>query len=99
MEPVYLHLIYFVKGGIHDHVFGGFARYSVDRKWHIPHFEKMLYDQGQLLMAYSNAYKLTKDRRYLDVADNIFNYLCKDLRHPSGGFYSGKFFPPKHFTD
>lgn len=78
------------EGGIHDHVFGGFARYSVDRKWHVPHFEKMLYDQGQLLMAYTNAFKMTKDRKYLDVADNIFNYLCKDLRHPSGGFYSGE---------
>ncbi len=78
------------EGGIHDHVFGGFARYSVDRKWHVPHFEKMLYDQGQLLMAYTNALKLTKDERYLDVADNIFHYLCKDLRHPLGGFYSGE---------
>lgn len=78
------------EGGIHDHVFGGFARYSVDRKWHVPHFEKMLYDQGQLLMAYTNAYRMTKDGRYLDVSDNIFHYLCKDLRHPSGGFYSGE---------
>lgn len=78
------------EGGIHDHVFGGFARYSVDRKWHVPHFEKMLYDQGQLLMAFTSAYRMTKDGRYLDVADNIFHYLCKDLRHPLGGFYSGE---------
>lgn len=78
------------EGGIHDHVFGGFARYSVDRKWHVPHFEKMLYDQGQLLMAYSNAYKITKDGQYLDVSDKIFQYLCKDVRHPLGAFYSGE---------
>ncbi|XP_058453222.1 spermatogenesis-associated protein 20 isoform X1 [Malaya genurostris] len=77
-------------GGIHDHVFGGFARYSVDKKWHVPHFEKMLYDQGQLLMAYSNGYKTTKKQLYLDVADSIFNYICKDLQHPAGGFYSGE---------
>lgn len=83
-------LKHIANGGIHDHVFGGFARYAVDRQWHVPHFEKMLYDQGQLLMAYSNAYKLTKDSFYLDVCDGIFRYLCSDLRHPNGGFFSGE---------
>lgn len=78
------------KGGIHDHVFGGFARYSVDRKWHVPHFEKMLYDQGQLMMVYSNAYKATQNKYYLDVADDIVKYIRKDLQHPVGGFYSGE---------
>lgn len=79
------------NGGIHDHVFGGFARYSVDAKWHVPHFEKMLYDQGQLLMAYSNAFKITKDAKYLDIADKIFKYIVKDLYHSvGGGFYSGE---------
>ncbi|CRK97938.1 CLUMA_CG011311, isoform A [Clunio marinus] len=77
-------------GGIHDHVFGGFARYSVDKKWHIPHFEKMLYDQGQLMMSYSNAYKITRDTKYLEIADKIFKYVTKDLYHPAGGFYSGE---------
>lgn len=77
-------------GGIHDHVFGGFARYSVDRVWHVPHFEKMLYDQGQLLTAYSNAFKLTNDQTYLQYADGIFRYLMKDLRHPGGGFFAGE---------
>ncbi|XP_041780472.1 spermatogenesis-associated protein 20 isoform X1 [Anopheles merus] len=77
-------------GGIHDHVFGGFARYSVDKKWHVPHFEKMLYDQGQLLSLYANGYRLTKKPSYLAVADAIYRYLCKDLRHPAGGFYSGE---------
>lgn len=78
------------NGGIHDHVFGGFARYAVDRQWHVPHFEKMLYDQGQLLMAYSNAYKLTKCPTHLEVCDGIFKYICSDLRHPNGGFFSGE---------
>lgn len=78
------------NGGIHDHVFGGFCRYSVDRQWHIPHFEKMLYDQGQLLTAYSNAYKLTHDPFHLDVCDKIYEYMCTDLRHPYGGFFSGE---------
>lgn len=79
------------NGGIHDHIFGGFARYSVDKKWHVPHFEKMLYDQGQLLMAYSSAYKITKEPKYLEIADKIFKYITKDLYHSvGGGFYSGE---------
>ncbi|KAL7036239.1 hypothetical protein ACKWTF_008760 [Chironomus riparius] len=78
------------NGGIHDHVFGGFSRYSVDVKWHVPHFEKMLYDQAQLLMAYSNAYKITKKQKYLDIIHKTFRYLLKDLSHSSGGFFSGE---------
>uniref|UniRef100_A0A1A9WYV4 Spermatogenesis-associated protein 20-like TRX domain-containing protein n=1 Tax=Glossina brevipalpis TaxID=37001 RepID=A0A1A9WYV4_9MUSC len=78
------------KGGIHDHIFGGFARYSVDRKWHVPHFEKMVYDQGQLMAVYADAYKLTRENTFLDYADGIYNYLIEDLRHPRGGFYAGE---------
>lgn len=78
------------NGGIHDHVFGGFCRYSVDRQWHIPHFEKMLYDQGQLLTSFMIAYKLTRDSFYFDVADKIYEYLITDLRHKNGGFFSGE---------
>lgn len=78
------------EGGIHDHVFGGFARYSVDRKWHIPHFEKMLYDQGQLLQAYVHSYKIKQNPAYLDVSHKIFRYIVKDLYHPEGAFYSGE---------
>jgi uncharacterized protein YyaL (SSP411 family) len=78
------------NGGIHDHVFGGFARYSVDKKWHVPHFEKMLYDQGQMLMAYVNGYKINRNPRYLEVADKIYSYITKDLLHSKGGFYSGE---------
>lgn len=83
-------LNHIADGGIHDHVFGGFCRYSVDRQWHIPHFEKMLYDQGQLLTAYSIAYKMTRDELHLDVCDRIFQYLQTDLRHPNGGYFSGE---------
>ncbi|XP_030375673.1 uncharacterized protein B0495.5 [Scaptodrosophila lebanonensis] len=78
------------RGGINDHVFGGFARYAVDRNWHVPHFEKMLYDQGQLMAAYANAYKLTRSDQFLGYADKIYQYMIKDLRHPAGGFYAGE---------
>lgn len=78
------------NGGIHDHIFGGFSRYSVDKRWHVPHFEKMLYDQGQIMGAYVNAYKITRNSRYLTIADKIYQYICTDLRDPRGGFYSGE---------
>lgn len=89
-DMVLLTLNKIANGGIHDHVYGGFARYAVDKKWHIPHFEKMLYDQGQLLVAYSNAYRLTKNKFYLDVCENIVKYVCSDLQHPKGGFFAGE---------
>ncbi|KAH8233535.1 hypothetical protein KR026_009558 [Drosophila bipectinata] len=78
------------RGGINDHIFGGFARYATTRDWHNVHFEKMLYDQGQLMAAYANAYKLTRSETFLGYADNIYKYLVKDLRHPLGGFYAGE---------
>ncbi|XP_041977933.1 spermatogenesis-associated protein 20 [Aricia agestis] len=78
------------KGGIHDHVSSGFARYSVDGKWHVPHFEKMLYDQAQLTVAYTDAYLATKDDFYADVVRDIIKYVNRDLRHPSGGYYSAE---------
>lgn len=78
------------QGGIHDHVFGGFSRYAVDRKWHIPHFEKMLYDQGQLMQLYAKAFQMTGAAKWVTVADDIYRYVIKDLRHPDGGFYSGE---------
>ncbi|RKP20265.1 spermatogenesis-associated protein 20 [Rozella allomycis CSF55] len=78
------------KGGIHDHIGGGFHRYSTDNKWHVPHFEKMLYDQAQLLSAYSTAYSLTKDDTFKSYAKDIVNYCCSKLLHPSGGFYSAE---------
>lgn len=78
------------KGGIHDHISGGFARYSVDNDWHVPHFEKMLYDQAQLTSAYTDAYLATKDEFYADVVRDIIKYVNRDLRHDSGGFYSAE---------
>ncbi|KFM60355.1 Spermatogenesis-associated protein 20, partial [Stegodyphus mimosarum] len=56
------------RGGIHDHIAKGFHRYSTDQFWHVPHFEKMLYDQGQLAVSYLDAYQVTKDSFYADVA-------------------------------
>lgn len=78
------------KGGIHDHVSGGFARYSVDDKWHVPHFEKMLYDQAQLTSVFTDAYLVTKDEFYSDVVHDIIKYVNRDLRHELGGFYSAE---------
>ncbi|XP_050295633.1 spermatogenesis-associated protein 20 [Anthonomus grandis grandis] len=77
-------------GGIHDHVNKGFARYSVDERWHVPHFEKMLYDQAQLAVSYCDAYILTKDEFYADVAKNIFTFVSRDLSHELGGFYGAQ---------
>ncbi|XP_068631618.1 spermatogenesis-associated protein 20 isoform X2 [Battus philenor] len=78
------------KGGIHDHVSSGFARYSVDNDWHVPHFEKMLYDQAQLIVAYTDAYLATKEEFYADVVHDIIKYVNRDLRHESGGYYSAE---------
>ncbi|KAI8391400.1 spermatogenesis-associated protein 20 [Radiomyces spectabilis] len=77
-------------GGIHDHVGGGFHRYSTDKYWHVPHFEKMLYDQAQLLSSYSMAYQITKDPAFAETAKDIVNYVTRDLQHPEGGFYSAE---------
>src|SRR6202051_1962046 len=77
-------------GGMHDHLGGGFHRYSVDRYWHVPHFEKMLYDQAQLASAYVDAFQITQDRRYADVARDILDYVARDMRSKDGGFYSAE---------
>ncbi|CAH2106278.1 unnamed protein product [Euphydryas editha] len=78
------------KGGIHDHVSSGFARYSVDNHWHVPHFEKMLYDQAQLMVAYKDAYLATKNKFFADVVRDIVKYVNRDLRHDYGGYYSAE---------
>lgn len=77
-------------GGIHDHVNKGFARYSVDGRWHVPHFEKMLYDQAQLAVSYCDAYVLTKDDFYADIVRDILTYVSRDLSHDLGGFYGAE---------
>ncbi|GMV36930.1 MAG: hypothetical protein AMXMBFR61_14380 [Fimbriimonadales bacterium] len=76
------------RGGIHDHVGGGFFRYSTDRMWLVPHFEKMLYDQAQLLEVYSEAYTLRPDPAYREAAMGIVRFVLRELRHESGAFFS-----------
>jgi uncharacterized protein len=77
-------------GGIHDHIGGGFHRYSVDRYWHVPHFEKMLYDQAQLAVAYLDAFQITKDKQYEAVARDILDYVARDMTSKESGFFSAE---------
>ncbi len=77
-------------GGMHDHLGGGFHRYSVDERWFVPHFEKMLYDQAQLAISYLEAYQISRDERLAAVAHGIFEYVLRDLMDASGGFYSAE---------
>jgi uncharacterized protein len=77
-------------GGMHDHIGGGFHRYSVDRYWHVPHFEKMLYDQAQLAIAYLDAFQITRDRQYESVARDILDYVARDMASKEGGFFSAE---------
>lgn len=78
------------RGGIQDQVGGGFSRYSTDEKWLVPHFEKMLYDNALLLLAYLNAYQMTKKETYGYVARRTADYILRDLTGPEGGFYCGQ---------
>ncbi|HWB62688.1 MAG TPA: thioredoxin domain-containing protein [Chitinophagales bacterium] len=77
-----------MNGGIYDQVGGGFARYSVDAEWEIPHFEKMLYDNAQLVSLYSEAYRVTHNLRYKKVVDETLAFIERELSDTSGGFYS-----------
>jgi uncharacterized protein YyaL (SSP411 family) len=77
-------------GGMHDQLGGGFHRYSVDRFWHIPHFEKMLYDQAQLVCSYLDAYQVTRDERHAAVARDVLDYVLRDMTDKGGGFYSAE---------
>jgi uncharacterized protein YyaL (SSP411 family) len=77
-------------GGMHDHIGGGFHRYSVDRYWHVPHFEKMLYDQAQLAVAYLDAFQITRDKQYQSVARDILDYVGRDMTSKEGGFLSAE---------
>lgn len=78
------------RGGIHDHLGGGFHRYAVDGEWHVPHFEKMLYDQAQLVEAYLIAYQITGRMEFADTARDILDYVLRDMTSPDGGFYSAE---------
>src|SRR4051794_2871333 len=77
-------------GGMHDHLGGGFHRYSVDERWFVPHFEKMLYDQAQLVVAYLEAFQITQDRSFAQTAERTVQYVLRDLTDRDGGFYSGE---------
>lgn len=77
-------------GGMNDQLGGGFARYSVDAEWLVPHFEKMLYDNAQLAHLYLDAYLVSGQQRHADVARDIIRYVLRDMTHPEGGFYSAE---------
>jgi len=77
-------------GGMRDHVGGGFHRYSVDADWRVPHFEKMLYDQAQLSLAYLEAYQATADSGFAEVAEETLRYVSREMTDPGGGFYSAE---------
>lgn len=78
------------RGGIHDHLAGGFHRYSVDREWLVPHFEKMLYDQALISRACLEAHQITPDAELAAAARGCFDYVLADLRHKDGGFFSAE---------
>ncbi|MGD1044429.1 MAG: thioredoxin domain-containing protein [Bacteroidota bacterium] len=78
------------EGGIYDRIGGGFHRYSTDERWHVPHFEKMLYDQAQLVLSYLDAFQITHDQMFAQVARKVLEYIQRVLMHPEGGFYSAE---------
>jgi uncharacterized protein YyaL (SSP411 family) len=78
------------NGGLRDHLAGGFHRYATDRQWRVPHFEKMLYDQAQLALAYVEGYQASKDPFFRDVARDTLGYAMRDMRDREGGFYSAE---------
>ena len=89
------------RGGIYDHVGGGFHRYSTDRKWLVPHFEKMLYDNALLATTYLEAAQLTSDKNYTKVAESVLDYILREMSHPQGGYYSAEDADslPRHDSD
>jgi uncharacterized protein YyaL (SSP411 family) len=77
-------------GGMRDHLGGGFHRYSVDEYWHVPHFEKMLYDQAQLAVSFTEAWQVTQEGFFADIARETLDYVLRDMTHPEGGFFSAE---------
>ncbi len=90
LEMVTKTLLSMYKGGIYDHLGYGFCRYSTDRQWLVPHFEKMLYDNALLAYAYLETYQVTGEKFYARIAENIFTYVLRDMTSSEGGFYSAE---------
>src|SRR3989344_2165918 len=78
------------RGGIYDQIGGGFSRYSTDERWHVPHFEKMLYDNAQLARVYLDAYAAGHDEFLAKIARETLDYVLRDMTSPQGGFYSAE---------
>jgi uncharacterized protein len=90
LDMVLLTLREMAKGGMNDQLGGGFHRYSVDERWFVPHFEKMLYDQAQLAISYLEAFEITDDPVFAEAARSIFDYVLRDMTGPEGAFYSAE---------
>lgn len=90
LKMVFFSLQCMARGGMHDHVGGGFHRYSVDECWHVPHFEKMLYDQGQLANVYLDAFFISRDILYSFISRDILDYLRRDMIGSEGGIFSAE---------
>jgi len=90
LEMLKLTLTRMGRGGMYDQLGGGFHRYSVDGQWLVPHFEKMLYDNGQLARLYLHAWLATGDPEYRRIAEETFDYILREMTHPEGGFYSSQ---------
>jgi uncharacterized protein YyaL (SSP411 family) len=88
LEQALLSIDKIIDGGIYDQVGGGFARYSTDTEWLVPHFEKMLYDNALLVSVISEAYQITNDKRYKEVIEETIQFVQRELMHPEGGFYA-----------
>ncbi|MBU0729825.1 MAG: thioredoxin domain-containing protein [Proteobacteria bacterium] len=90
LEMVLTTLKKMAAGGIHDHMGGGFHRYTVDDQWRVPHFEKMLYDQAQLAVSYLEAYQITGESLFKESVEDIFGYVLRDMTDPNGVFFSAE---------
>ncbi len=90
LEMVTQTLLAMARGGMHDHLGGGFHRYSVDQRWFVPHFEKMLYDQGQLAASYLEGYQVTREPQLAETARRLFEYVLRDMTDAGGGFCSAE---------
>ena len=89
-EKVLQQLRTMAAGGVYDHVGGGFHRYAVDVEWKVPHFEKMLYDNAQLVRLYLDGWRLTKEERFREVVEETLEYVRREMTHPDGAFYAAQ---------